>query len=158
MTNEEIVQRIQRLENVSENCSELYIKNLGMIRRLASRFNGMEENEDLCQEAFFGLVKAAALWDPSKECSFLTYSVYWIRQSMFKYIQEHSKLVRIPSSQHNRMYLYKRAANSISVRFGRDPEPVEIMALLDLNREQYDQLLKDIRISNPRSTNEIIGA
>lgn len=157
MTNERLVIKIKAQENVTENLEKLYIKNIGLIRKASQIYRGLEDSEDLAQEGYFGLVRAVELWDPEQDVKFTTYSFYWIRQAMANYICNCGALIRIPANQRQRINQYKRAANSIRVRFGRDPRKAEIMALLGISAEQYDCLLSDVQALQIGSTSKPIG-
>lgn len=157
MSNEELVLCIQRGEDVVENLEILYMNNLPLIRKIAARFTAKAELEDLTQEAYFGLIRAVELWDPEKDVLFMSYAAYWIKQQMLRYIHDQSTTIRIPSYQRGVMRAYYQIKNSYRVRFGRNPEEVEICHALDLSREQYQQLLKDLRTVKTCSTSAPVG-
>lgn len=157
MTNEQLVLEIRAGNNVTENMKQLYERNLGMIRKIARKYHGLEDDEDLMQEAYFGLIRAVELWEPEMEVSFITYANYWFKQAMCRYIQNCSNTIRVSSYQYENISKYKRAVNSIRTRFGRDPHKAEIMYLLEISSDQYENLLKDVRTLWIRSTSEPIG-
>ena len=150
MTNEELCCAIQRGENVTANLERLYVQNFGMIRKISNRFAGVEELEDLQQEAYFGIVRAAEMWDPQHDVLFISYAPYWIKQVLIRYVYDHNGLIRVPCYQRDRFRSYRRAVNSYRMQFARDPEPREVMFLLEITREQYEQLLKDMQTANVR--------
>ena len=157
MSNEELVLCIQRGEDVVENLEILYMNNLPLIRKIAARFTAKAELEDLTQEAFFGLIRAVELWDPEKDALFMTYAAYWIKHHIIRYIHDHSTTIRVPVHQREVMRAYSRMVNSYRVRFGRDPEEAEICYALDLSRDQYRQLLKDLQTVSTCSTSAPVG-
>ena len=65
MTNEELV--IEYQTGNKAVIEQLYLQNRGMIEKIVRRYAGIEELDDLRQESFFGLVKAAELWKPENE-------------------------------------------------------------------------------------------
>ena len=156
-TNEELVKEIKSNQNVTANLTRLYQQNAGLIRTLASRYKGVEDIQDLTQTAYFGLIRAVELWEPEQGVPFVKYAAYWMRAAMWRYISTCGAGVRIPDGQRARIYQYNRAVNSIRLRFGRDPVPREIMLLLEITREQYDQLMKDVQALRIRSTADPIG-
>lgn len=95
MSNEELVERIQSGEDAQNNMLKLWQQNRGMIERLANDYSKVEEREDLKQEAYFGLYRAVESYNPNKGSSFLTWAIYWIRQSMQRYCQNNGT-IRIP--------------------------------------------------------------
>ena len=157
MTNEELALKIQNNENATQNIELLYRQNLPMIRKIAARFTAKAELEDLTQEAYFGLIRAVELWDPEKDVLFMSYAAYWIKQHIVRYIHDHSTTIRVPVHQREVMRAYSKMINSYQVRFGRDPEETEICHALDLSRDQYRQLLKDLQTVGTCSTSAPIG-
>ena len=155
MTNEELVLEYQ---SGDDNALEaLYSQNAKMIEKVIRKYAGVEELDDLRQEAYFGIYRAAALWNPEKDCNFITYAVYWIRAAIVRYIEECGGVVRIPSHRRAVMIRYNKAVNGYRVRFGNYPSDIELCVLLGLNQEQLEKLKADIQASRIRSTSEVIG-
>lgn len=80
MTNEEIVREIQQNINVKDNMGELYQQNLPLIKKLVRPYSKYMEEEDLLQEAFFGLEKAVYSYNEEKEVPFMSYAFFILRQ------------------------------------------------------------------------------
>lgn len=158
MTNEELVLAIKAGDNVAMYTEQLYLRNRGLIRKAAESLRGLENCDDLMQEGFIGMMRAVDLWDPSRGITFSTYSYYWMRQSMLRYVFDCGRLVRIPEYQSNLIYKYRRAENSYKLKFGRAPTDSEMMDLLDVDREVYDKLLQDLNMVKIRSISEPIGS
>ena len=154
MTNEDLV--LQYQSGNKDAISVLYSQNIKMIEKIIHRFSGYEELDDLRQESFFGLVKAADLWNPEKGCVFMTYAAYWIKAAIVRYIEECSGVVRIPSHKRALINRYNKAVNNYRVRFGMYPSDIELRALLELTQEQLERLKADIQASRIRSTSEVI--
>ena len=157
MSNEELVLAIRANENVTENIETLYFQNLPIIRKIANKFSGIADPEDLVQESYFGLIRAVELWVPQKDVLFMSYATYWIKQQMLRYIHDHSTTIRVPVHQREVMRAYSKMINSYRVRFGRDPEEIEVCYALNLSRDQYKQLLKDLQTVGTCSTSAPIG-
>ena len=157
-SNEELVRLIKAKVDVNDNLSQLYSQNYRLIRKMALKYAGNEDPEDLEQEAFFGLLRAVELWDPEENALFMTYGIYWIKQVMVRYVSNYSTTIRIPVNQRVRIGAYHRAVNSYRLRFGKDPSPEEVCYLIGINRAQYEQLRKDMRTVSTRSTSEPIDA
>ena len=155
MTNEELVLEYQ---SGDDNALEaLYSQNAKMIEKVIRKYGGVEELSDLRQEAFFGIYRAAALWNPDKDCNFITYAIYWIKAVTVRYIEECGSVMRIPSHKRAVMIRYNKAVNGYRVRFGNYPSDIELRALLGLTQEQLEKLKADIQASRIRSTSEVIG-
>ena len=158
MTNEELCIAIQSgTGERQELLEQLYTQNTKMIEKIIRRYRGYEELDDLRQESFFGLVQASLLWKPKKDCKFLTYAVYWIRQAILRYIEECSGIIRVPSNKRQMIRQYDKILNSYRVRFGRDPSDRELCALLDLTPEQLKDLRNNAQALRIRSTSEPVG-
>ena len=158
MTNEELCIALQNHEgDRQELLLELYKKNSGMIEKIIRRYGGMEELEDLRQEAFFGIARAAELWKPKGGSKFITYAIFWIRAIVGIYVKNCSGAIRIPSYKHEQIQKYNRILNSYRVQFGAEPSDRELCALLDIRPEQLEELKADIQAARIRSTSERIA-
>ena len=157
MTNEEIVLAMQAGQDVTANMEQLYSQNRGMIYKLTEKYKGVEDPEDLRQEAFFGLVRAVELWDPERETQFLTFAIICIKSVLHRYIAECGSLIKVPEYQKTLIYKYDRCMNEFRARLGRDATPEELRALLEISKDQLEQLKKDRATLAIRSTSEVIG-
>lgn len=155
MTNEELVLDYQ--SGNEEALEALYSQNIKMINKIIRRYCGVEELDDLRQEAYFGIVKAAQLWNQDKDCNFITYAVYWIRAVIFRYMEECGGVIRIPSHKRALIGKYHRARNYYRMLFGRNPSDRELCSALEISKGQLQELKKDLLTVQIRSTSEIIG-
>ena len=96
MTNEELVALIQAGDHVQDNMGQLYQQNKNFIVGIALPFSNAADMDDLMQEAYFGLYKAAQKFDPDLGFKFLTYAEYPIRVSVQRYCQNNGQLKRVP--------------------------------------------------------------
>ena len=87
MTNEQIVEQIRKGVSVTDNMERLYMDNLPLIKKFIKPYMNYEPEEDLLQEAYFGLLKAIQHYEPSENVLFMTYASYWIRRQVQNYIQ-----------------------------------------------------------------------
>ena len=145
MTNEELVFQIQHGENRIQNLEQLYTQNRGIIAKIIQRFKGYEEEDDLFQEAYFGLARAAEHWSPEGGASFCNYAAFWIRQAIQSYIDHNGFLVRIPANRRNRIMYYQRTISDFRKELNRDPTPSELMDVLGIDFQQLKTLRKDAR-------------
>lgn len=156
MSNEELV--IEYQNGNKEVLKDLYVNNAGLIEKIVRGYQGAAEDpDDLRQESFFGIVRAAELWKPDKGSSFITYAVFWIRQAIQSYLINCGGVVRIPANRRAKIGRYKRVVHAYQIQFGRDPSERELCAVLGLRREQLEELQKDVRALRIRSTSEVIG-
>lgn len=100
---------------------------------------------DLINEGNLGLIKAAQRFDETKGFKFISYAVWWIRQSILQAIAEQSRMVRLPLNQIGAMNKVKKALSKLEQQYGRDPSPEEISAVVDLS---YGQVRDVLRVTN----------
>src|SRR5476651_1261162 len=91
---------------------------------------------DLINEGNLGLIKAAKRFDETKGFKFISYAVWWIRQSILQSIAEQSRLVRLPLNQIGAMNKVKRALAKLEQVYQREPSPEEISEAVELSRDQ----------------------
>ena len=98
MSNEELVKGIQQQNiDVIDGMEQLYIKNKGIIHKIALRYSTYAELDDLMQEAYLGLYTATMHYDCSAGVKFITYAYRWICQAVTRYIESNGSIIRIPS-------------------------------------------------------------
>ncbi|MGP8216628.1 MAG: RNA polymerase sigma factor RpoD/SigA [Bacteroidia bacterium] len=91
--------------------------------------------QDLINEGNLGLLKAAKRFDPSKGFKFISYAVWWIRQTILKALIEDSRLVRLPANKVNSMHKITQVASRLEQEFGREPTREEIAEITKLTDE-----------------------
>jgi RNA polymerase primary sigma factor len=82
--------------------------------------------QDLINEGNLGLLKAAKRFDPSKGFKFISYAVWWIRQTIHQALAENSRLVRLPVNKINTMHKITQATSRLEQEFGREPTSEEV--------------------------------
>ena len=96
--------------------------------------------QDLINEGNLGLIKAAKRFDHSKGFKFISYAVWWIRQTIHQALAENSRLVRLPVNKINTMHKITQASSRLEQEFGREPTLEEVAEITDLTTE-------DVKIS-----------
>ena len=153
MTNEELAVLIRAGVDVPENMAALYEQNKGMIAALAWNLRAYAELEDLRQEGYIGLCNAVDAWEPEGGASFIHYAVFWIRQTMQRYIENNGNCVRIPSGQQQRIRKYKKIRGQYLKLLGREPADWELCRLLGVSRNVLHHIREDARKSQIGSLN-----
>ena len=156
MSNEELVVLIQAGENVKENMAALCEKNRGLIASVAKKYSGTEEMEDLMQEGYFGLFRAAEKYSPDKGSSFAGYALWWIRQAITAYIRDNGS-IKMPAHRQESLMQYKRLVNAYQMEYGRNPTEQETMYYLEISSQQYEGLREAEYRKTVRSLEEPIG-
>jgi RNA polymerase primary sigma factor len=91
---------------------------------------------DLINEGNLGLIKAAQRFDETRGFKFISYAVWWIRQSILQAIAEHSRIVRLPLNQVGSLNKLNKAFSKLEQEFEREPTEEELAQLLDLPEDK----------------------
>ncbi len=100
---------------------------------------------DLINEGNIGLIKAAKRFDEKRGFKFISYAVWWIRQSILQALAEQSRIVRLPLNRVGTLHKIGKAARNLEQEYGRIPSTSEIAEELDMTIEEINDTL---RISN----------
>jgi len=115
---------------------------------------------DLINEGNLGLIKAAMRFDETKGFKFISYAVWWIRQSILQSLAEQSRIVRLPLNKVGLTNKISKAYQSLEQEYEREPSPQEIAELLDLPVEEVAATMKagfrHISIDSPVAEGEDI--
>ena len=91
---------------------------------------------DLINEGNLGLIKAAQRFDETKGFKFISYAVWWIRQSIMQALAEQSRIVRLPLNKVGSLSKINKAFQMLEQEFDREPTPEEIATLLDIDEDE----------------------
>ncbi len=97
--------------------------------------------EDLINEGNLGLLKAAQRFDETRGYKFISYAVWWIRQSILAALANHSKIVRMPLNRARVLNQIKKVTGELQQSLRRKPEPEEIAAKLGLSVDEVKDTL-----------------
>jgi RNA polymerase primary sigma factor len=97
--------------------------------------------EDLINEGNLGLLKAAQRFDETRGYKFISYAVWWIRQSILAALANHSKIVRMPLNRARVLNQIKRASSELQQKLRRKPMPDEIASKLGLSVDEVKDTL-----------------
>ncbi len=89
--------------------------------------------EDLINEGNLGLLKAAQRFDETRGYKFISYAVWWIRQSILAALANHSKIVRMPLNRARVLNQIKKISSELQQKLRRKPEPEEIAEALGMS-------------------------
>ncbi len=97
----------------------------------------------MINEGNLGLVKAAKRFDETRGFKFISYAVWWIRQSILQALAEQSRIVRLPLNKIGSINKINKAFARLEQEFERPPTPNEIAEVLDMTLEEVKQSLKN---------------
>ncbi len=113
---------------------------------------------DLINEGNVGLVKAASRFDETRGFKFISYAVWWIRQSILQALAEQSRVVRLPLNRVGTLNKMSRAFAELEQRFQRDPSSEELAALMGITVEEVElterTVGKQVSVDAPRLNGE----
>ena len=97
---------------------------------------------DLISEGNLGLIKAAKRFDETRGFKFISYAVWWIRQSILQALAEQSRIVRLPLNRIGSLNKISKTSSLLEQRYEREPTPEEVAEALDLELEDVTNTMK----------------
>jgi RNA polymerase primary sigma factor len=130
--------------------------NLRLVISIAKRYRcrGLAF-DDLVQEGVIGLIAAIARYDPEKGYRFSTYATHWIRQAIGRAIDNHSRLIRLPSHVSDALRKLERARLLLARRLGRQPTLAELASEAEVPLQKIQGLLQSSQ--EPLSLDALLG-
>ncbi|WP_208025475.1 MULTISPECIES: sigma-70 family RNA polymerase sigma factor [Chitinophagaceae] len=113
---------------------------------------------DLINEGNLGLIKAAQRFDETRGFKFISYAVWWIRQSILQALAEQSRIVRLPLNKVGLTNKIQKAFSQLEQEFEREPSPEELAELLELETDEVSATLgiaaRHVSMDTPLSEGE----
>ena len=143
ITVEEEVELAQKIRNGDRKALERLTKaNLRFVVSVAKQCQNQGLSlPDLINEGNLGLIKAAEKFDETRGFKFISYAVWWIRQSILQAIAEQSRLVRLPLNQVGSVNKINRILNKFEQENERKPSIEEISEQLDIPEDKVDEAI-----------------
>jgi RNA polymerase primary sigma factor len=141
---EEEVELAQRIRKGDKNALERLTRaNLRFVVSVAKQYQNQGLSlPDLINEGNLGLMKAAERFDETRGFKFISYAVWWIRQSILQALAEQSRIVRLPLNQVGSVNKINRMLNKFEQENERRPSVEEISESIDLPHEKIDEAMK----------------
>ncbi len=160
ITVEEEVELAQRIRKGDKAALEKLTRaNLRFVVSVAKQYQNQGLTlPDLINEGNLGLIKAAEKFDETRGFKFISYAVWWIRQSILQALAEQARIVRLPLNQVGSLNRINKAFARFEQEYERTPTPDELAEILDLPKEKIMETLraagKHVSVDAPFSEGE----
>ncbi len=144
ITAEEEVELARRIKQGDQGALEKLTKaNLRFVVSVAKQYQNQGLSlPDLINEGNLGLIKAAKRFDETRGFKFISYAVWWIRQSILQALAEQSRLVRLPLNQVGSLNKIKKASSKFEQENQRPPSVDEIAEMMEMPEYKIDKAMK----------------
>jgi RNA polymerase primary sigma factor len=137
----ELAQRIKKGDKLA--LEKLTRANLRFVVSVAKQYQNQGLSlPDLINEGNLGLIKAAEKFDETRGFKFISYAVWWIRQSILQALAEQSRIVRLPLNQVGSLNKINKAFAKFEQEYERTPTPDELAETLEITREKVTDTLR----------------
>jgi len=137
----ELAQRIKKGDQIA--LEKLTKANLRFVVSVSKQYQNQGLTlPDLINEGNLGLIKAAQRFDETRGFKFISYAVWWIRQSILQALAEQSRIVRLPLNQVGSLNKINKAFSRLEQEFERPPSSDELATALDLSEEKVKDTMK----------------
>jgi RNA polymerase primary sigma factor len=143
LTPEEEVELAKRIKQGDQAALEKLTKaNLRFVVSVAKQYQNQGLSlSDLINEGNLGLIKAAQRFDETRGFKFISYAVWWIRQSILQALAEQSRIVRLPLNKVGSLNKINKAFSELEQEYEREPSPEELAEMLDIPTEEVETTL-----------------
>ena len=143
LTPEEEVELAQRIKAGDQIALEKLTKaNLRFVVSVAKQYQNQGLTlSDLINGGNLGLIKAAQRFDETRGFKFISYAVWWIRQSILQALAEQSRIVRLPLNKVGSLNKINKAFSNLEQEFEREPSAEELAEMLEITREEVETTL-----------------
>lgn len=156
MTNEQLVVRIQAGEKTAENMLQLWQQTKAYIYKVAKRYSGYAEMDDLMQEGYLGLNAAVEHYKPDQGTKFISYLTFWLKMRMQRYIENNGS-VRLPSAMYQAVMRYKRFVRQYEQECGCEPSELACRAFLGVSEEELRDIRESANKANVSSLDSVVS-
>jgi len=145
ITADEEVALAQRIKQGDQRALEKLTKsNLRFVVSVSKQYQNQGLSlPDLINEGNLGLIKAAQRFDETRGFKFISYAVWWIRQSILQALAEQSRIVRLPLNKIGSINKINKAFAHLEQEFERQPNPDEIANLLEISENEVKESMKN---------------
>jgi RNA polymerase primary sigma factor len=144
LTPDEEVELAKRIREGDQMALEKLTKaNLRFVVSVAKQYQNQGLSlGDLINEGNLGLIKAGQRFDETRGFKFISYAVWWIRQSILQALAEQSRIVRLPLNRVGSLNKISKTFSELEQRFEREPSPDELADVLDVTTSEVVDTMK----------------
>ena len=144
ITPEEEVQLAVRIKQGDRFALERLVKaNLRFVVSVSKQYQNQGLSlSDLINEGNLGLIKAAQRFDETRGFKFISYAVWWIRQSILQALAEQARIVRLPLNRVGAISKINKAYAELEQKFEREPSYEEISTMIELPTEVINETMR----------------
>src|SRR6201987_3334444 len=141
---EEEIELAQRIKMGDQRALDRLTKaNLRFVVSVAKQYQNQGLSlGDLINEGNLGLIKAAQRFDETRGFKFISYAVWWIRQSILQALAEQSRIVRLPLNRVGSLNKISKTFSELEQKYEREPSPDELAEVLELTTSEVVDTLK----------------
>ncbi len=145
LTVEKEIEYARRIKEGDMKALEMLTKsNLRFVVSVAKKYQNQGLTlSDLVNEGNLGLIKAAHRFDETRGFKFISYAVWWIRQSILLALSEHSRIVRLPLNKVNTLSKINKTFAKLEQEFEREPSESEVAEVLEINMEDVADVIRN---------------
>ena len=137
----ELAQRIRKGDPIA--LEKLTRANLRFVVSVAKQYQNQGLSlPDLINEGNLGLIKAAEKFDETRGFKFISYAVWWIRQSILQALAEQSRIVRLPLNQVGSLNKINKALSKFEQEYERQPSNEELSEMIDVPKDKISDTLR----------------
>ena len=144
LTPEQEIELAIRMKKGDQSAMEVLTKaNLRFVVSVAKQYQNQGLSlGDLINEGNLGLIKAARRFDETRGFKFISYAVWWIRQSILQALAEQSRIVRLPLNRVGALNKIGKAYSNLKQEFEREPSSEEIAQALEMDVDEISNAMK----------------
>ncbi|HZL10247.1 MAG TPA: RNA polymerase sigma factor RpoD/SigA [Prolixibacteraceae bacterium] len=144
LTTEEEIELAKKIKKGDQDALEILIKsNLRFVISVAKQYQNKGLSlPDLINEGNLGLIKAAQRFDETRGFKFISYGVWWIRQSIMQALAEQSRMIRLPLNRIGSITKIRKTYNRLEQEYHREPTSEEIAFFLEISVDEVEDALK----------------
>src|SRR5271170_4877774 len=145
ITPEEEVKLAKKIRDGDQKALDRLTKaNLRFVVSVAKQYQNQGLSlPDLINEGNLGLIKAARRFDETRGFKFISYAVWWIRQSILQALAEQSRIVRLPLNQVGSLSKIRKSSSKLEQQLEREPTPEEMAEDLETTAEKISDSLSN---------------